>query len=181
MIKTVSDHAAARKVIAEAYSKVYDEPITDIMNFAYESRYIKEIHKDSLAPIYSTIKLMRLVLLLIIVMTMMGMTGMSIYYASQRRHEISVRKVFGATTHSENLRNVLTYVRMTLISDILAIPAIYLLLDFMKKTSYANSLNTSWWVYVVAISVSVAISLASVLWQTLRAARTNPAEALKKE
>lgn len=181
VIKTVSDHAAARKVIAEAYSKVYVEPITDIMNFAYESRYIKEIHKDSLAPIYSTIKLMRLVLLLIIVMTMMGMTGMSIYYASQRRHEISVRKVFGATTHSENLRNVLTYVRMTLISDILAIPAIYLLLDFMKKTSYANSLNTSWWVYVVAISVSVAISLVSVLWQTLRAARTNPAEALKKE
>jgi putative ABC transport system permease protein len=51
----------------------------------------------------------------------------------------------------------------------------------MKKTPYANSLNTSWWVYVVAISVSVAISLASVLWQTLRAARTNPAEALKKE
>ena len=106
---------------------------------------------------------------------------MSVYYASERRHEISVRKVFGASTDSETFRNVLTYIRMTLISDILAIPVIYILLDLMKQTPYANSLNTSWWVYVVAISASLIISLASVLWQTLRAARTNPAEALKKE
>jgi putative ABC transport system permease protein len=70
---------------------------------------------------------------------------------------------------------------MTLISDTLAIPVIYILLDLMKQTPYANSLNTSWWVYVAAISASLVISLASVLWQTLRAARTNPAEALKKE
>ena len=181
VIKTVPDHAAARKIIAETYSKVYDVPISDIMKFGYESKYIKEIHKDTLAPIYSTIKLMRLVLILIIAMTMMGMTGMSVYYASERRHEISVRKVFGATTDSETFRNVLTYIRMTLISDILAIPVIYILLDLMKQTPYANSLNTSWWVYVAAISASLIISLASVLWQTLRAARTNPAEALKKE
>jgi hypothetical protein len=41
--------------------------------------------------------------------------------------------------------------------------------------------NTSWWVYVAAISASLVISLASVLWQTLCVARNNPAEALKKE
>jgi len=104
-----------------------------------------------------------------------------VYYASERRHEIAVRKVFGGTTDSETFRNVLTYIRMTLISDILAIPAIYLLLDVMKQTPYANTIDTYWWVYVAAILISITISLASVLWQTLRAARTNPAEALKKE
>ena len=181
LIKTIPDHNAARKVIAEVYSKVYQKPVTDIMNFASESKYIREIHNEQLAPLYSTIKLMRLVLILIIALTMMGMTGMSVYYASERRHEISIRKVFGATTDSETFRNVLTYIRMTLISDILAIPAIYILLDLMKQTPYANTLNTSWWVYIAAISVSLLISLASVLWQTLRAARTNPAETLKKE
>jgi len=31
------------------------------------------------------------------------------------------------------------------------------------------------------VLLALAISLASVLWQTLHAARTNPAEALKKE
>ena len=38
-----------------------------------------------------------------------------------------------------------------------------------------------WWVYIVSICLSFAISLISVFWQTLLAARTNPAETLKKE
>ncbi len=33
----------------------------------------------------------------------------------------------------------------------------------------------------LAVAISFAISLLSVLWQTLRAARTNPATELKKE
>jgi ABC-type lipoprotein release transport system permease subunit len=37
------------------------------------------------------------------------------------------------------------------------------------------------WPIMLACIASVTLSLASVLWQTLRAARTNPAEALKKE
>jgi putative ABC transport system permease protein len=37
------------------------------------------------------------------------------------------------------------------------------------------------WIYIVAAASVFGISLASVLWQTLRAARTNPAETLKKE
>ncbi|MBQ3607619.1 MAG: hypothetical protein II991_04920, partial [Bacteroidales bacterium] len=143
--------------------------------------YIREIHKENLAPLYITIRLMRLVLILIIAMTMMGLTGMSVYYASERRHEIAVRKVFGGTTDSETFRNVLTYIRMTLISDILAIPVVYFLIDFLRETPYANTIDTFWWVYAAAILFSIAISLVSVLWQILRAARTNPAETLKKE
>jgi len=104
-----------------------------------------------------------------------------VYYASERRHEIAVRKVFGGTTDSETFRNVLTYIRMTLISDILAIPVVYFLIDFLRETPYANAIDTFWWVYAAAILFSIAISLVSVLWQILRAARTNPAETLKKE
>ena len=37
------------------------------------------------------------------------------------------------------------------------------------------------WVFIVAVIISLAIAFGSVLWQTLRAARTNPATELKKE
>ena len=37
------------------------------------------------------------------------------------------------------------------------------------------------WIYIAATAAVSAVSLLAVLWQTLRAARTNPAEALKKE
>ena len=41
--------------------------------------------------------------------------------------------------------------------------------------------NNIWWIYFIATLLSFGVSIVSVLWQTLRAARTNPAEALKKE
>jgi putative ABC transport system permease protein len=37
------------------------------------------------------------------------------------------------------------------------------------------------WIFAVAVLITVVISLASVLWQTLKAAKTNPAIELKKE
>lgn len=181
VIKTIPDHTKARKVIADVYAEVYDEQVTDIMNFSTASKYIEEIHLDNIAPLHTTLKLMRLILVLVIAMTMMGLTGMSIYYASERRHEIAVRKVFGGTTDSETFRNAMTYLKLTLIADLLAIPVIYLLLDVMKQTHYGDRIETSWWVYMVAVGFSLVTSLASVIWQTLRAARSNPAEVLKKE
>ena len=37
------------------------------------------------------------------------------------------------------------------------------------------------WIFVVAVAVTLLLAFLSVLWQTLHAAKTNPAEALKKE
>ena len=37
------------------------------------------------------------------------------------------------------------------------------------------------WVFLVAVLISLAIAFGTVLWQTLKAARTNPAVELKKE
>ena len=42
-------------------------------------------------------------------------------------------------------------------------------------------LENYWWIFVVSVILSVLIALISVIWQTLRAARTNPAIELKKE
>jgi ABC-type antimicrobial peptide transport system permease subunit len=55
----------------------------------------------------------------------------------------------------------------------------YIIRTYLNEYTYMN-LN-----YIlpvaIAISATFVIAFASVLWQTLRAARTNPAEALKKE
>jgi ABC-type lipoprotein release transport system permease subunit len=37
------------------------------------------------------------------------------------------------------------------------------------------------WIFLVAVVISLAMAFLSVLWQTLRAAKTNPAVVLKKE
>ncbi len=181
LIKTGDNHKKALEIIATAYEEVSGESFSELMESeSRDSGYIQDIHIESLAPFYALLNMLRVVLVLIILMTMMGLTGMSIYFTSEKKNEIAIRKVFGGTSDSEMLRNTLRYLRMTLIADLLAIPAIYLLMNLMQRT-VAEKVQMSWWIYIVAIVISLLISLAAVLWQTLRASRTNPAEALKKE
>ena len=139
------------------------------------SMYIKEINAFGLAPWKGLNDLLEKLLGIIFILGVMGLTGISIYFATEREKEIAVRKVFGGTSDTELKRNL-----MTLIANLIAIPvAVAAFSTIMKQ--FADKITNIWIIYVICVLISFAISLGSVLWQTLRAARTNPAEALKKE
>ena len=66
------------------------------------------------------------------------------------------------------------------IACIIGIPvAVYAAQEYLKDFIYR--LDGYWWIFVVAVLLSAAIAFVSVLWQTLKAARTNTAIKLKKE
>ncbi len=180
-VKTVSDHKTARRLIADAYEEISGEEVEDIMNYEFASQYVTETHIEKLEPYKAILSLLRVIMILVIVMTMMGLTGISVYFAAEKRHEIAVRKVFGGTIDTEIVRNVATYLRITLIADIIAIPLLYIMFKYLTDMPIASDADGTLWIYPTAILISFVISILAVLWQTLRAARTNPAEALKKE
>ena len=113
-------------------------------------------------------------------MTMLGLTGMSVYFASEKMQDIAIRKIFGGTIGTETVRNIKAYMKIVLIADIIALPLIYFLLSRLSLNHIVKVGNT-FWIYVSAIALSFVIAILAVLWQTHRAARANPAEALKKE
>ena len=64
----------------------------------------------------------------------------------------------------------------------LGIPlAWFICMRYLEQFSYRIEMNYICWIILAAVIISLLISSLTVLWQTLRAARTNPAEALKKE
>ena len=70
--------------------------------------------------------------------------------------------------------------KIVLISSLAAIPfAVVASNRYLEDFVYR--IRNSWWIYVIATTIAILISLLAVFLQTLRAARTNPAEALKKE
>ena len=72
------------------------------------------------------------------------------------------------------------YMALVGIACVIGIPiAVYVAQEYLKGFIY--KLEGYWWIFVLAVLLSVVIAFASVLWQTIRAARTNPAEELKKE
>ena len=131
-------------------------------------------------PARNNIRLVEIFTLLAILISLLGLVAMSTYYADEKSRDIAVRKVFGGTVDSEARRTIRDYMVLVGVACLIGIPvAVYVAQEYLKDFIYR--LEGYWWIFVLAVVLSVLIAFASVLWQTLKAARTNPAVELKKE
>ncbi len=181
VFKIAGDHKKGRELMQDLFNEAQMNMIApegDITGME-KARYVLDILEETTAPIRLIIKMIGIVMVLVVIMSMMGLIGMSMHFMNERKNEIAVRRIFGATENGEMMRNLRFYLIMTGIASVLGI----CVAEFVRQFFIAlgSVPQNVWWIYVIAILLSFAISLASVLWQTLRAARTNPAEALKKE
>ena len=144
------------------------------------SGYIDELIEKRYDSLGKKKTMVTLFMIIAIMLSVLGQIAMSTYYAAEKEKEIGVRKVFGGTMRSESIRNIFEYMGYCLIASFLAVPlAVWISGRYLETFVYRMDLPL--WIFAVAVLAVFATSLASVLWQTLRAARTNPAEALKKE
>jgi hypothetical protein len=92
----------------------------------------------------------------------------------------AVRKVFGSDVTHETWRNVRSYMILVGVACLVGIPlAIWAAQVYLQRFAYR--VEGYGWVFVVAVLISLTIAFGTVLWQTLKAAKTNPAIELKKE
>ncbi len=142
--------------------------------------FVSDYYEIILIKTVAFIRLVELFMLLAVLLSLMGLVAMSTYFSDQKSKDIAICKVFGGTVATETIANVRSYMLMVLIAGVIAVPiAVYFSGRYLEQFPYR--IENYWWVFAVAILLSFAISLLSVLWQTLKAARTNPATELKKE
>ena len=176
VIETVGDRKDARKAIRQVYEDWSKSNIAIEVN----NDFLTENFREALRPARNNMRLLELFMALAILISILGLLAMSTYFAGERSSDIAVRKVFGGTVDSELIRNVREYMTLVAIACVIGIPiAVWAARKYLE--SYIYRLEGYWWIFVVAVVITLGISLLSVLWQTLKAARTNPAEALKKE
>jgi putative ABC transport system permease protein len=117
---------------------------------------------------------------LTVLIACLGLFGLAAFSASQRSKEISIRKVLGAGV--ENIVLLLTkdFIRLVLISILLAIPvAWYLLHKWLENFAYRISIG--WTVFVLAGCAAILVALLTVGMEAIRAAVANPAKGLRAE
>ena len=181
VFKIAGDHKKGRELVQTLFNEAQMNKIApdgDITGMG-KSKYVLDIFEETTAPFRMIIEMIGIVMVLVVIMSMMGLIGMSMHFTNERKNEIAVRRIFGATENGEVIRNLRFYLIMTGIASLLGICVAELVRQLFIELG--STPQNVWWIYVVAVALSFAISLASVLWQTLRAARTNPAQALKKE
>ena len=176
VIETIGDHNEARKAIRQVYE---DWNRTNIASVA-DDDFLSENFREALRPARNNMRLLELFMLLAIMISLLGLLAMSTYFAGERSKDIAVRKVFGSTVNGELWHNVREYLVLVGIACLIGIPlAIWAAQIYLE--SYIYRLKNYWWIFVLAVVITLVISFLSVFWQTLKAARTNPATELKKE
>ena len=176
VIETCGDRKNAKAQIMEAY-EIYAKDHKSFGNMAF---WVDEHIAEAWKPARNNMRLVEIFMLLSIIISLLGLVAMSTYYADEKSRDIAVRKVFGGTVDSEAWRTIRDYMVLVGIACIIGIPiAVYAAQEYLKDFIY--KLEGYWWIFGVAVLLSGVIAFASVIWQVLKAAKTNPAIELKKE
>jgi putative ABC transport system permease protein len=118
--------------------------------------------------------------ILAIIIACLGLFALSAFMAEQRSKEIGIRKVLGASM--ETILQLLTrnFLRLVLISLVVAIPiGWYLMRKWLEDFVYR--IDIRWEVFLIAGGLAVMIALLTVSFQAIRTATRNPVDSLRSE
>ena len=177
LMEITGDHEVARRQIRETYETWKKD---NMVYYELADGFLTEFYEKALRPARNNMRLMEVFMALALLLSLMDLVAMSTYYADEKSRDIAVRKVFGGTIESESWRTIRDYMVLVGIACIIGIPiAVYAAQEYLKDFIY--KLEGYWWIFVVAVLLTGLIAFVSVIWQVLKAAKTNPATELKKE
>ncbi len=164
--------APTLKEAEKVWSKFYpNEP------FKYE--YVDETVANMVKTEKQLTSLSNLAAFIINLISCLGLFGLSMYHAVKKMKEISVRKIFGASTMSLIVKISKTFLLLVLIAIVLSIPVVYFISNqFMQN--YANKIEITPWYYLTGFISLMAIAFLTMLYNNLRAVSINPTQILNK-
>ena len=179
LIGTIGENKDYEREILKAYEDYRLEQFGAI-DSPWRNGFVRDLYRTQLDPARRTMRLVELFTVLAVLISLLGLLAMSTYFAGENTKQIAIRKVLGGDVSSETWRNVRSYMVMVGIACLIGIPlAVWAARLYLQRFAYR--VEGYGWVFAAAAILAVVIAFATVLWQTLKAARTNPAVELKKE
>jgi putative ABC transport system permease protein len=158
----------------EPFFKRYN-PVSPFLYYFNDEQFAEKFAAEnqigSIALVFSS---------LAIVISCLGLFALAAFLAEQRTKEIGLRKVLGAGV--VNLWALLSadFVRLVVLSMCIAMPLIGLAMNkWLQNYEYHTPL--SWWIFAAAGAGTLLITLATVSYQSIKAALMNPVESLRSE
>ncbi|MCK5148534.1 ABC transporter permease [bacterium] len=117
---------------------------------------------------------------LAVLLSCLGMVALAAFVVNQRLKEMGIRKVLGASTGGLLLNLCVQFIKWVMAASVLAVPLSYWGMErFLQQYPYRTSVP--WWLLAMAVGLAICACMVSVLGQTWRAARIQPAQILKSE
>ncbi len=137
----------------------------------YDAKFHIELLIGKLAGLFAT---------LAILISCLGLFGLVAYTAEQRTKEIGVRKVLGASVKQIWLLLSKDFIVLVGISCLIAIPVSYYFLNNWLQ-NYDYRIHISIGVFLVSSILALLITILTMSFQAIRAARANPVKSLRSE
>ncbi|MDC6362181.1 MULTISPECIES: ABC transporter permease [Flavobacteriaceae] len=115
-----------------------------------------------------------------ILVACLGLFALSAFLVEQRKKEISIRMVLGAPFKSIYQLLTFDFVKLILISILIATPIGWYLMNRWLE-DFAYRINISWWVFVLSGLLALAVAFLTVSYQAIKAGLVNPAKSLRAE
>ncbi len=166
--------------LKEAIAKIETVFKKHVNGAPFDYKFVDEEYGKKFAAEMRIGKLSGFFASLAIFISCLGLFALASFVAEQRKKEIGIRKVLGAS--GINLWKMLSkdFVILVFISCLIAIPvAYYFLYNWLQNYEYRTEI--SWWIFVSAGSGALVITLLTVSFQAIKAALANPVKSLRTE
>jgi ABC-type antimicrobial peptide transport system permease subunit len=167
------DITASVKAVETIWQRVIPDYPFDyrFMDYQFDRMYRAETRIGTLLNYFTV---------LAVFIACLGLFGLASFTAEQRTKEIGIRKVLGASVSQVTYLLCREFFLLVLLANLLAWPLAYFgMKSWLENYAYRTGLGAM--IFVVAMALVLAVALASVSFQALRAAVASPADALKYE
>lgn len=169
---SVSAQAAVQKI--SAIVKKYNPEHTGTLTFVddeYNKKFGDEQRIGRLSGIFTA---------LAVFISCLGLFGLVSFVAEQRKKEIGVRKVLGASVLNVCKLLAKDFIVLVLIAFVLSVPVSYYFMhNWLNNYSYRT--NLPWWIFIASGLGALLITLITVSFQAIRAAIADPVKSLRTE
>ena len=117
---------------------------------------------------------------LAVIIACMGLFALSSFMAIRRTKEIGIRKVMGASTQSIFLLLSQEFLKLVLLSVVIAYPIAWILMNKWLQ-GFAYKINLGVDIFILAALIALFFASITVAWQSLKSALENPIKALRYE
>jgi putative ABC transport system permease protein len=152
-----------------------------IPELPFEYATLDEHFKDLYFPLKQFGMLMGLIGLCAIFFSCLGLLGLTTYAAQRRIKEIGIRKAHGASFREIVQLLLFDFLKLIVLANLIALPMTYYGTRKLLQEILVYPMNIGLGVFILIGFLSLVLAFIAVIYQTYKAARANPVEALRYE
>jgi putative ABC transport system permease protein len=170
---TVKDAPRALAAVASIWKRYNADYVFDytFLDSQFDDLYKTDTHVGQLFDCFAMVT---------ILISCLGLFGLVTFTAESKVKEIGVRKVLGSSVQGIVVLLSKGLLKPVVIAACIALPVSYWATDkWLQNFAYKTTAN--WWIFGLAALIALVIALATVSFQSVRAALANPVKSLRTE